>query len=175
MHVDELDLDFECDQSWSELQTDESPVGHCDKCDKTVVNLSMLTEEQARELLQSGAPPCALALYHTSSGRIAFADSEQLSAQRTGLSRLVAAGAASLILMSGLQTLADSPPSHQLAAQQMETALESPAQTVGAVSPLDDLFDLETKPKEPNSDPKTDPSPDSAVDTTDDFGRTVGY
>jgi len=98
MHVDELSLEFEFEQAWDDLESNDGASRHCHACEREVVNLSAMTEAEARELLSQPDPPCAAAAVHPETGRVLFSNSEQLRAQRSGLKHLVAAGTVSLLM-----------------------------------------------------------------------------
>ncbi|MFB6263086.1 MAG: hypothetical protein ABEL76_05595 [Bradymonadaceae bacterium] len=103
MDLDDLEIEFACGQSWSDL------VGfgarrHCEQCEREVVNLSEMTEEEARDLLSGDDPPCAR-IEVDGDGELQFQEESQLRIQRKGARRLLLGAALALPLGSGVSML----------------------------------------------------------------------
>ncbi len=93
MNTEDLPVAKPCCESWDEMIGDEIR-RHCDLCDKDVVNLSEMTQEEAREFLRITPDPCIRYIY-TDSGQVVFLH-PQLRRQRRGLRRLL--GTAALVV-----------------------------------------------------------------------------
>lgn len=107
MKIDQIPINNPCCESWDEMDGD-AVRRHCARCDKDVVNLSMLTEREARTMLAE-CPPCVRYRFDEA-GAVVFAH-PQVRRQRRGLERLL--GAAALVaplLLAGVVGCSDEPP-----------------------------------------------------------------
>src|SRR3954471_2717301 len=92
-------LSFACPIPWAEMRGDERE-RFCSKCARTVVNLSLLTEEQRRVLLADARPgKLCVAYYRRLSGEFVSAEtplakSESRAVVQFGLTALSAAALA---------------------------------------------------------------------------------
>ncbi len=90
----DLELVFECDESWDDMLGNNDRQRMCTACDKQVYNLVGLTERQAERVLREHAGDVC-ARFRRIDGIVAFADDPraQLADQHNGLRALVLAAA----------------------------------------------------------------------------------
>jgi hypothetical protein len=98
-------------------------------------------------------------------------ESAQLDAQRRGVHRLLAVGAASFIAITGMSTTLDHLPDEPMTPGQVATALESPTDANIPMTPVDDVLAFE-----PIADRLSDDDPESFSDSTpssDEAGQQI--
>ena len=84
-------LSYTCDLKWTDLQGDGTKRRHCERCDRSVYNLSGMTREAARAVLKRDGERCVH--FVSRDGYIVHDGDplEQLRRQKLGADKLLAA------------------------------------------------------------------------------------
>jgi hypothetical protein len=106
MHRSRLPIANPCGQDWSTMRPDGGG-RHCARCDKTVVDLSAMTEAQARTLVARTRRPLCVRYRADASGEVHF---RAAPPSRGARGWLLAAGLASLVAGLGQARADVSPP-----------------------------------------------------------------
>ena len=103
-----MEVDFECGLQWSDLSGTSNTRRHCEQCDHAVYNLSGMTEDEAKQVLESHRGQKLCIRFVTRNGRVVHARNavEQLRLQRRGSRKLVAAA---LMAQAAFVAFADDP------------------------------------------------------------------
>lgn len=135
--VEELKIAEPCCEDWDAMIGDARR-RHCLQCDKDVVNLSTMTEGEARAFLKETKNSCIRYTYSQENGQVFFLD-PQLRNQRRGLKQMVAAAALVMPLSLSmaaceLETYDVDIDDHEPVAQPAQ--IEEPAQTEPSAADL---------------------------------------
>ena len=91
-----MELRFECERTWEDLDGDDDVRRHCSECDHPVYNLSGMTRRQARRLFDEHGDDIPCVRFVSRAGRIVHNGDplEQLRRQRHGARKLLAGAVA---------------------------------------------------------------------------------
>ncbi|MFW5968988.1 MAG: hypothetical protein ACOCV2_15795 [Persicimonas sp.] len=119
MHADDIPLEEPCCESWNEMNGDNRR-RHCEVCATDVINLSALTEAEARKVLSRDSLPCIRFTYDEA-GQVVFMH-PQVRRQRRGARRLLAAAALVAPLLVGAASTAPTTAQDDRTSREIKTA-----------------------------------------------------
>lgn len=103
-----MELTFECDKRWDDLDGTSNTRRHCGQCDKHVYNFSGMTRDQAQRFMRRHEGSTVCVHFVRRDGQIVHEGDplEQLQKQRSGARKLVAVA---LLAHGAFLLLADDP------------------------------------------------------------------
>lgn len=158
MHKRDLPIPSPCAADFGDMRADAPERRFCDRCDKHVHDLSLLSEREARELLERESRPCVRYLVDRGSGELVFRPEPILGppsrAQLQGLKHLLAAAA--LVLPLGIVACEGDAPTAQANAPIAVSQSDGPARLHLAPRPG---APLQVQPPSSQTKPELDPEP----------------